>query len=184
MITPTCHPRRKHKGLGLCAACYQGRAARPRATACRHTDRPVRARGFCGSCYEEALKVERPEYRRRNNERQRALYALCREARIAYARERYRYGPGRFNTWASNLRRAYGITAERFAAMCAEQGDACAVCFSSFVGQPRRPAVDHCHTSGKVRGLLCSRCNTALGAVRDDPETLRTLAAYVEHHRA
>jgi hypothetical protein len=40
--------------------------------------------------------------------------------------------------------------------------------------------VDHCHATGTVRGLLCSECNHAVGKTKDDPETLRRLAAYLE----
>lgn len=44
----------------------------------------------------------------------------------------------------------------------------------------RRLAVDHDHTTGKVRGLLCGACNTALGKMRDSPEQLRRAADYLE----
>jgi len=57
--------------------------------------------------------------------------------------------------------RRYGITRDRVLRMCAEQNDECAICGSEFVGG--NYVVDHCHTSGKVRGLLCQTCNIKLG---------------------
>jgi hypothetical protein len=42
--------------------------------------------------------------------------------------------------------------------------------------------VDHCHQTGHVRALLCTGCNSGLGAFRDSPERLREAAAYIEHH--
>lgn len=45
-------------------------------------------------------------------------------------------------------------------------------------------SVDHCHVSGRVRGLLCHRCNTALGLFRDDPEVLKRAIEYLGHFRS
>jgi hypothetical protein len=58
---------------------------------------------------------------------------------------------------------------------------ACQVCGSS--GSNRRLSVDHDHTSGKVRGLLCASCNFAIGNMGDDPDKLRAAANYLEETR-
>src|SRR5688500_5862611 len=47
---------------------------------------------------------------------------------------------------------------------------------------PRGWYIDHCHVSGRVRGFLCSRCNTGLGMFLDDPVLMRAAAEYVEKH--
>jgi hypothetical protein len=60
-------------------------------------------------------------------------------------------------------------------------GAACQVCGSS--GSNRRLSVDHDHTSGKVRGLLCASCNFAIGNMGDDPDKLRAAANYLEETR-
>jgi predicted nucleic acid-binding Zn ribbon protein len=84
-----------------------------------------------------------------------------------------------------NRRYLYGITAEQFAAMLEEQNNLCAICRSpEWPGKGSRPHVDHDHATGKVRGLLCGKCNVALGNMHDDPVRLRAAAAYVEAHMA
>ncbi len=47
-------------------------------------------------------------------------------------------------------------------------------------GEPRALAIDHCHKTGKVRGLLCQACNTALGLLEDDIERIQMLLAYLQ----
>ena len=76
------------------------------------------------------------------------------------------------------LRRTYGITLVEEQAMIAQQNGLCACCG----GPPtdhRGLVVDHCHRSGKIRGMLCDRCNRALGVVDDDPALLRKLISFV-----
>jgi hypothetical protein len=73
------------------------------------------------------------------------------------------------------LRNAYGITVEQFHEIRAEQQGRCAVC--------RREAqlcVDHDHATGKIRGLLCRKCNAALGMFMDDHATLRRAIHYLK----
>jgi hypothetical protein len=70
-----------------------------------------------------------------------------------------------------------------YKAIFAAQNGACAIC----QGRPkagRSLDIDHCHTSGKVRGLLCGKCNKAIGGFADNPELLRTAADYLERHLA
>ena len=60
----------------------------------------------------------------------------------------------------------YGLTHEQFEAMLTEQDNKCALCSRSFI--EAKIFVDHCHSVGNVRGLLCPSCNTALGLIKDD----------------
>jgi Recombination endonuclease VII len=75
----------------------------------------------------------------------------------------------------------YGLSPEAFEAMLETQGNQCGACGLAF-GESTRddPHVDHDHATGAVRGLLCRRCNLALGFARDDPATLRGLLRYLE----
>lgn len=82
---------------------------------------------------------------------------------------------------AKGLVKFYGVTIERFDAMLAAQGGACAICHSPPVGK-KQLGVDHCHETGRVRALLCSSCNVGMGSLKDDPGLLRAAADYLELH--
>lgn len=79
----------------------------------------------------------------------------------------------------AELIRKYGITMADFDALLATQNGACAICKGDRSGPGARFHVDHEHTTGRVRGLLCSRCNTAIGLLRDDPTLAEAAAAYL-----
>jgi len=83
----------------------------------------------------------------------------------------------------------YGLTLDSFHAKAEQQNFLCAVCHEE--PKPRvRPGfdelsdffVDHDHETGAVRGLVCIRCNSALGMLRDDVELAMKAALYLEHH--
>jgi len=76
------------------------------------------------------------------------------------------------------LRSRYGITLDEFNAMFEKQGKRCAVCRSD-KSDSKNFVVDHCHTTGKIRGVLCSYCNRALGMMKDDPELLSKAIIYL-----
>ena len=72
----------------------------------------------------------------------------------------------------SRFRRAYGIEGDDLAVIDAIKF--CAICYGP------AQAVDHCHHTGKVRGVLCHACNTSLGKMHDSPAFLRRAAEYLE----
>lgn len=67
----------------------------------------------------------------------------------------------------SGLKRKYGITLEQKRSMAIAQNFSCLICKRRESLFPNGLVVDHCHTSGKIRGLLCSPCNTRLGVVEN-----------------
>lgn len=77
--------------------------------------------------------------------------------------------------------RQYGITSDQYEELERQQGGVCYVCRQPQQrGRTKYLCVDHCHRTGKVRKLLCHRCNAALGYANDDPGRLRQLADYLE----
>lgn len=84
----------------------------------------------------------------------------------------------------SYLKRTYGITGDDYHVMYSNQSGRCAICEGEgFTLDPKhklRLVVDHCHATGKVRGLLCHNCNRALGLLKDDTKRFKTAIAYLE----
>jgi len=72
----------------------------------------------------------------------------------------------------------FGITPEQYAQLLVEQEHVCAICKGSD-SSGRALAVDHDHTTGEIRGLLCSRCNPGLGQFQDDPTLLQAAIDYL-----
>lgn len=81
------------------------------------------------------------------------------------------------NVRSSYLKRRYGLSLEEYESMLSSQGNSCAVC--SGQSQYEMFDVDHCHETGKVRGLLCRKCNTALGLFRDSVDVLQRAIDYL-----
>lgn len=76
--------------------------------------------------------------------------------------------------------RLYGLTLAAFEAMRAAQHEQCAICDQPFT---KPPHIDHDHATGRVRGLLCSWCNRALGLMLDDPARLQRAIDYLAQPR-
>lgn len=78
----------------------------------------------------------------------------------------------------SRLRRNFGLTWEEYQAILEAQGGGCAVC-QALPPENRLLPVDHDPVTGKVRGLLCDSCNTAIGLLKDDPGRLQSAIDYL-----
>lgn len=111
------------------------------------------------------------------------------EDEATYRRRRLRVyralEPERYKNY--DLKKLFGLSKSEYAQMLAEHGEKCAIC-----GEPETLkikdktislSVDHCHGSGKVRGLLCSSCNTGIGLFKDSPAILRAAISYLEKFR-
>ncbi len=87
-----------------------------------------------------------------------------------------------------NLIRKYGITFEKYNEMFVAQNGICAICgceenSRSRTGGIKKLAVDHCHNSKKIRGLLCWRCNGTIGKIEENLELIDEMKAYILKHR-
>ena len=78
----------------------------------------------------------------------------------------------------------YSVSKDQFMSMLSEQRGLCAICKCSMdTARFKRPCVDHCHKTGKVRGLLCQSCNIGIGMLKDSPIRLKAAIEYLERHK-
>jgi Recombination endonuclease VII len=136
-------------------------------------------RGDCKRCFKEraaAAYAVNPEPAR---ERARRWNRENPERYAANLRAYKESGKKKFADRKSHLKRKFGLTVDDYEQMLAAQGGGCAIC-----GRPPRGDialhVDHDHDTGAVRGLLCFRCNNALGDFDSDPALLRAAIDYLE----
>lgn len=76
----------------------------------------------------------------------------------------------------------YGITIEERNALLFSQNNKCAACGTVDPGAKQGWAVDHNHTTGRVRGILCQPCNRAIGHAKENIHRLKALVVYLEQN--
>jgi hypothetical protein len=116
-------------------------------------------RTVCKTCCAETFKInykKNPEKYRR--------YTSSRSYRPALKRK-------------ANLK-TFGLTVAEYDQMLVAQNNVCAIC-SNTCSSGKRLAVDHCHITGKIRGLLCRRCNQSIGKFHDDPVLIQKAVDYL-----
>lgn len=131
------------------------------------------------------------EYRKRNGERLKqigvkyrtenaALLKIRRAAEFQKHKQRYR------DNWNKHvLRYRYGITVAQYDKMLKDQNGVCKICNRfRLSAQQRRMGVDHCHTTGKIRGILCDWCNSAISRFDDDVTLVEAAAQYLKTNGA
>jgi hypothetical protein len=148
-----CHPERKHQCRGLCASCYMKdfRSTRPE--------------------YREYMRKYLAKYQKDNKEKLREQDRIRKQS--PRARELDREYKRRHV-----LRRKYGITAQIKVEMLSSQGEGCAICFKPLTYSSGH--VDHDHSTGKVRGILCLTCNAGLGQFGDSKKLLMAALSYLD----
>ena len=111
------------------------------------------------------------EYRKKNREKLDAR-------NIQWRKENYQQDKD--TMFEARLRRRYNLTLKEYNNLIAEQNNCCKVCGKH--GSDNKTGklyIDHCHTTNKVRGLLCMECNTALGLLKDDTKRIESLLSYL-----
>lgn len=90
---------------------------------------------------------------------------------------------GKITARKAHLQQQYSITLDDYDNMLVEQNNCCAICSTSVkecdTGSGNHLAVDHCHDTGKVRGLLCASCNIMLGKAKDNIAVLKAAINYL-----
>lgn len=103
------------------------------------------------------------------------IHTICKKCRNVYYKKHWED-----NYKEKKLLKNYGLTLEEFDQMSENQNNVCAIC-----GKPnydnRRLCVDHNHITNKIRGLLCSKCNRALGLLNSDNNGVETMNKIIEY---
>lgn len=128
----------------------------------------------CSKCREEKPASEFFKQKESSD----GLYSYCKPCN-AIAQRQKREGNAALAVKERNymLKTKYGISEEKYLEMVSAQNGVCAICFKPDGG--RRLAVDHCHATGAVRGLLCGNCNWAIGLFMDKTESLLSAVRYL-----
>lgn len=151
---PTCHPDNPHFGNGLCKACYQ-----------REYDKTGKRKEWYLKNREEQLAKNRLRYQ------------LNKEARLAQCREYRLLNKDKCKN--NELLHRYGISLDDFNNMRKAQNNLCKFCNETL---PSRAVVDHCHITGKVRGLLHQKCNIIIGFFETNKHLFKNLEPYLRNN--
>lgn len=162
-----------------------------------HSTRPIKVPGAqraekkCRHCGK--LKTRSEFTVRRSGPRKGHLVSYCRQCSVARHRARVDADATVYRRieWPSKLRRLYGLSIAEYDALFNAQGGRCAICRSD---NPRsrgykkqasaKFCVDHNHATGRVRGLLCTACNRAIGLLRDDLVNVQNMLSYLQKEYA
>jgi hypothetical protein len=158
--------RKHHKTLdgltSVCEECHPKRSNKPMPTV-----------KFCRGC--EIIKSVEEFYINRTKTGQ-GLQTYCKECsrnrdrKVEYIKTR------KSGNYLRRRLKKYNLTEKGYNDLLIKQNFVCAICKSK---EARALAIDHCHETGKVRGLLCTNCNNGLGRFKDNPEYLRRAIKYV-----
>lgn len=96
----------------------------------------------------------------------------------------------RKTSWVAHLKRKYNLSLEEYEALLITQNYSCKICKSTKANREWKTKdqridlfVDHCHTTGKIRGLLCNKCNVGLAMFGDNMDTLTTAISYLQESK-
>lgn len=132
----------------------------------------------CRSCVNEQRKIRYKKNPEPFNKYSRSYYAKNADKCRSWAKQYRKDNPLIYKNY--RLKECYGITIDDYQNILDSQNGCCAICKSDRAKSYKFFAVDHCHSTGKIRGLLCEGCNTGIGLFKDNPEFLRVAADYLE----
>lgn len=143
----------------------------------------------CKTCQNEVVKdayvpTERSQRRRSDWETRTKVCSTC-NVRKSFDDYSKRAGRRDYQSYCKSCDsdyqrlKKYGLSKQGFDELLEQQDGCCASCGDVITFGTGKFAVDHCHGSGQVRGILCSQCNLALGYLKDDPDRISRLLAYI-----
>lgn len=161
----------------ICTKCKVSKTISSFTIRCKRTGR---LHTWCSLCLKEyksvrwaTKKVEMKEYKK-------IWYEKNKEDQKEKNRNRYHTGDKTkhsANVWKNKILRDFGITEVDYKSILESQQGVCKICRKK---DDRRLAVDHCHVTGNIRGLLCRRCNTSIGLFEDNVNLLKYAIEYLE----
>src|SRR5262245_48175096 len=129
----------------------------------------------------ELAKAEYEKHKARRRAR-----ALANPEKVAARRKAYRESLGpevrKARARAAYLKYTFGMSVADYEALLQAQGGRCAICGTTDPSPKSCLVVDHDHTTGKIRQLLCHACNCGIGHFREDPALLEAALAYLRRH--
>jgi hypothetical protein len=110
-------------------------------------------------------------------------YSSCKQCKNEKSKAWGRNNPDKIKQQSrkTRLKTKYGLTIDQYETMLEQQKGVCYMCEG--VNSDRALAVDHCHTTGNVRKLLCTTCNTLIGQAKDNIELLNKAINYLKEHQ-
>jgi hypothetical protein len=142
-----------------------------------HPDKPAWARGLCKNCYNKWLLANNPAYKAKQQENTDRWHKKHPE-RVSGHKKKWEKANGKAASRRKVLQQ-YDLTEADYQRMLTKQGGVCQICL-----QPPKPGkslhVDHCHESGRVRGLLCFRCNFGLSWFAESAERMERAVAHLK----
>lgn len=139
-----------------------------------HKERDVFARGLCQSCYQKVLRSENIE-KFRARDRERAKLYRNRHPEKCRKRNRESYRRHAEKRIIHQKVKAYGITEEQYRSMITKANGVCAICRLKV----SQLTVDHDHKTNRVRGMLCHKCNQAIGLFGENVKTMQRAIKYL-----
>jgi hypothetical protein len=167
-------------------------------------EKPARTKGLCNTCYARAWRATikgtptEVQYLEKKETKRKLWYSRNRERLIAESKARYQRNkddikakrrraylkdssPFKTNERRRRLKSIYGLSVDDFQRIFERQLRQCAICLADHSrDEGKRLCVDHCHVTGKVRGLLCTRCNVGLGLLGDSEAGLNNALSYLK----
>lgn len=171
---------------GLTANCKKCRYAMSKNWSLRNPEKLKQYRKEAWAKHSGKLIEKQRQYNKKNRD----LINARAKARYHEMTEDQKY-LGYLNATKAEMKNKYRINQQIYDAILADQGNKCAICgrengcrsVVNGVRKNKRLFIDHDHSSGLVRGLLCHRCNSGLGMFRDDIELLIAAVTYLKKYQ-